>query len=97
MNNVLIIIYPILLYLGLNGIRKTTSVNSPWFQTVLYDALATQLYNTNITKEQLPDGSNSFFRQLDYIIATIGKDNTYINMLCICKKTLIVVKLLVVK
>lgn len=57
---------------GLNGIRKTTSINAPWFQTILYEALSTQLVHTDITIDDLPIGSNSFFRQLDYIVATIA-------------------------
>jgi hypothetical protein len=54
---------------GLNGIRKTTSVYQPWFQQLLRSALGSQ-YSGAL--EDLPSGDNSFFRQLDYMIATIA-------------------------
>jgi len=57
---------------GLNGIRKTTSINAPWFKTILYEALSAQLVHTDITIDDLPIGSNSFFRQLDFIVATVA-------------------------
>lgn len=57
---------------GLNGIRKTTSINAPWFRTILYEALSAQLVHTDITIDDLPIGSNSFFRQLDFIVATVA-------------------------
>lgn len=54
---------------GVNGIRKTSSVYQPWFQ----DALATALGDTfHGETNELPGGSNSFFRQLDYMIATVA-------------------------
>jgi len=56
----------------LNGIRKTTSINSSWFRNVLFEALETQLNGTDIKLEDLPDGTNSFFRQLDFLVATIA-------------------------
>jgi len=63
---------------GVNGIRKTTSIYQPWFKDVLAEALvepASASTTTNslhkVTKEQLPTGQNSFFRQLDHIIATL--------------------------
>ena len=58
----------IVLVTGLNGIRKTTSIYQPWFDTILRESLG----NINLP---LPNGQNSFFRQLDYMIATIGNDD----------------------
>lgn len=69
---------------GLNGIRKSTSVYQPWFQELLHSALLSSATDSprasNPTgpeqysgaMEDLPHGSNSFFRQLDYMIATIA-------------------------
>ena len=57
----------------MNGIRKTTSINSSFFKKVLYEALANQL-KEDITSEDLPCGDNSFFRQLDFIVATIANE-----------------------
>jgi hypothetical protein len=59
----------VVLVTGLNGIRKTTSVNSAWFQDVLGQALGAQYSGPTAA---LPAGSNSFFRQLDYMLATLG-------------------------
>lgn len=54
---------------GLNGIRKTTSIYQPWFK----ELLATALGDTYVgAADELPDGSNSFFRQLDFMIATLA-------------------------
>jgi hypothetical protein len=66
---------------GLNGIRKTTAVYQPWFQEVLHSALtesgasgnyavASGAYNGPMS--DLPTGDNSFFRQLDFIMATVA-------------------------
>ena len=55
----------VVLVTGLNGIRKSTSIYQPWYDAVLQEALGN-------TKLLLPNGQNSFFRQLDYMIATIG-------------------------
>lgn len=63
----------IVLVTGLNGIRKTTCMYQPWFKQVLYDALRVNGHNIP-PKEELPDGSNSFFRQLDHIIATVANE-----------------------
>ena len=54
---------------GLNGIRKTTSIYQPWFQDLLRNALSSQ-YCGEV--EDLPTGKNSFFRQLDFMIATVA-------------------------
>jgi hypothetical protein len=55
----------------LNGIRKTTSIYQHWFNKVLQEAIYDPKLN-NHDINQLPNGQNSFFRQLDYMIATIG-------------------------
>mmetsp|Transcript_19070 Transcript_19070/g.28838 ORF Transcript_19070/g.28838 Transcript_19070/m.28838 type:complete len:405 (-) Transcript_19070:1217-2431(-) len=57
----------VVLVAGLNGIRKTTSLYATWFQDALAEALQLEK-----TISDLPWGGNSFFRQLDYIIATIA-------------------------
>ena len=70
---------------GLNGIRKTTSVYQPWFQELLHAALSSASNSTRAAAglytgpeqycgalEDLPHGGNSFFRQLDYMIATVA-------------------------
>ena len=59
----------IVLVTGLNGIRKTTSVHQPWFKPLLQEALADQHADD---AAQLPAGGDSFFRQLDYMIATLA-------------------------
>jgi len=59
----------VVLVSGLNGIRKTTSVHQPWFQSCLEQALKGQ-YDGE--RGALPDGANSFFRQLDYMLTTIA-------------------------
>ena len=61
----------VVLVSGLNGIRKTTSVYQPWFKKVLSQALGDTFQGK---LDELPDGSNSFFRQLDYMIATIASE-----------------------
>ncbi|GMH95768.1 hypothetical protein TrVE_jg12744 [Triparma verrucosa] len=59
----------IVLVTGLNGIRKSTSLYQPWWQ----DCLSASLGSTySGAKESLPSGSNSFFRQLDYMICTLA-------------------------
>jgi hypothetical protein len=57
---------------GVNGIRKTTSLYQPWFDELLEEALCPPS-GTHESKNptNLPTGSNSFFRQLDHMIATI--------------------------
>ena len=54
---------------GLNGIRKTTSVHQPWFKECLRQALGSQFDGA---ADELPAGPDSFFRQLDFMIATIA-------------------------
>jgi len=59
---------------GVNGIRKTTTIYQKWFKDVLSQALAAK-YPDAPAKEELPDGNNSFFRQLDYMIATVANED----------------------
>eukprot|EP00747_Dinoflagellata_sp_TGD_P209394 gnl/TRDRNA2_/TRDRNA2_82788_c0_seq2.p1 gnl/TRDRNA2_/TRDRNA2_82788_c0~~gnl/TRDRNA2_/TRDRNA2_82788_c0_seq2.p1 ORF type:complete len:350 (+),score=71.36 gnl/TRDRNA2_/TRDRNA2_82788_c0_seq2:97-1146(+) len=61
----------VVLVMGLNGIRKTTTVYQRWFKDVLFQAL-----DEKIAKDDLPDGSNSFFRQLDYLVATVANEDS---------------------
>jgi hypothetical protein len=68
----------VVLVTGVNGIRKSTSMYMPWFADVLQEALIAPLHTdnkacstTSSSKETLPTGKNSFFRQLDHMIATI--------------------------
>ena len=65
----------VVLLTGVNGIRKTSSVYQPWFKDLLRDALRDCLYNA--PSEDLPDGHNSFFRQLDLIIATVANKDMH--------------------
>ena len=60
----------VVLVTGLNGIRKTTSVHQPWFKELLRQALGTAQFADG--SEELPAGGDSFFRQLDYMIATMA-------------------------
>ena len=62
----------IVLVTGLNGIRKTTSIHQPWFQDILKDALGPSF---PLPAEYLPSGENGFFRQLDYMIATLANED----------------------
>jgi len=63
----------VVLVTGVNGIRKTTSIYQEWFQEVLSQALAESCSNPPDAAE-LPTGKNSFFRQLDHIIATAANE-----------------------
>lgn len=60
---------------GVNGIRKTTSMYQPWFSELLSEALVCPEEDneseSKISCETLPNGSNSFFRQLDHMICTL--------------------------
>lgn len=63
---------------GVNGIRKTTSMYQPWFSKVLQEALIappTSQATTDFAVEDLPNGHNSFFRQLDHMITTLCNEN----------------------
>lgn len=66
-----------------SGIRKTTSMYQPWFKEVLAEAISGPSSATTAVGDNssptvdpsaelvLPDGTNSFFRQLDHMIATL--------------------------
>jgi hypothetical protein len=59
---------------GVNGIRKTTSMYQPWFPQLLQEALVCPTVDgkSNVPPlKALPTGTNSFFRQLDHMIATL--------------------------
>lgn len=60
----------VVLVTGVNGIRKTSSIYQPWFREALGQALS----ESGIPTEELPDGTNSYFRQLDYMIATVASE-----------------------
>ena len=63
---------------GVNGIRKTTSIYQPWFSKVLKEALiapTTANTDTEIPLHMLPNGDNSFFRQLDHMITTLCNED----------------------
>lgn len=60
----------VVLVTGLNGIRKTTSVHQPWFKELLRQSLGSQFDSGS--SDELPAGTDSFFRQLDYMIATVA-------------------------
>eukprot|EP00668_Euglena_longa_P001511 GGOE01001793.1.p1 GENE.GGOE01001793.1~~GGOE01001793.1.p1 ORF type:complete len:755 (-),score=161.01 GGOE01001793.1:258-2219(-) len=59
----------VVLVTGLNGIRKTTSLYQPWFPQALATALSSK------PSTVLPTGPNSFFRQLDFIMATVANED----------------------
>ena len=64
----------VVLVTGLNGIRKSTSVYQPWFEHVLRESMVAPPSTTTTTTTEtltLPTGNNSFFRQLDHMIATL--------------------------
>ena len=63
---------------GVNGIRKTTSIYQDWFPQILKEALVPPKDMEQVPdfpKESLPVGSNSFFRQLDHMIATLCNED----------------------
>lgn len=62
----------IVLVTGLNGVRKTTSLHQPWFKAVLAEALGDSFQPED--PDLLPTGGNSFYRQLDYLIATLANE-----------------------
>lgn len=59
----------VVLVTGLNGIRKSTALYQPWFADLLFEALGSGA--SNLSHDEMPTGRNSFFRQLDYMIATV--------------------------
>jgi len=66
---------------GVNGIRKTTSIYQPWFSKVLKEALISPTTidaastPSEISLDMLPNGDNSFFRQLDHMITTLCNED----------------------
>lgn len=61
---------------GVNGIRKTTSMYQPWFPELLVEALvAPEGAKSKFDERILPSGTNSFFRQLDHMIATLCNED----------------------
>ena len=60
----------VVLVTGLNGIRKSTSLDQPWIQDALAEALPTFAGD----KSTLPCSKNSFFRQLDYMMCAVAAD-----------------------
>ena len=61
-----------------SGIRKTTSIYQEWFPSLLQEAILKPLFEpesdietTSVELSNLPCGSNTFFRQLDHMIATL--------------------------
>eukprot|EP00550_Attheya_septentrionalis_P007254 CAMPEP_0198289356 /NCGR_PEP_ID=MMETSP1449-20131203/7562_1 /TAXON_ID=420275 /ORGANISM="Attheya septentrionalis, Strain CCMP2084" /LENGTH=414 /DNA_ID=CAMNT_0043987665 /DNA_START=469 /DNA_END=1713 /DNA_ORIENTATION=+ len=70
----------VVLVTGVNGIRKTTSVYQDWFPALLQEALVTPTTTkaTSTTRttplDYLPAGKNSFFRQLDHMIAILANE-----------------------
>lgn len=65
----------VVLVTGCNGIRKTTSIYQSWFSTLLEQALAPP--STTSDKDDcsdLPHGGNSFFRQLDHMLAILANE-----------------------
>ncbi|CAE8740856.1 unnamed protein product [Polarella glacialis] len=63
----------VVVLMGANGIRKTTSVYQPWFQALLHEALIHSGQDPP-AKEQLPTGHNSFFRQLDFMMGALANE-----------------------
>jgi hypothetical protein len=63
---------------GLNGIRKTSALHEPWFQQCLAEAIEGPKYGgmekAIESENDLPSAGNSFFRQLDYMIATVANE-----------------------
>lgn len=61
---------------GVNGIRKTTSMYQWWFPSLLKEALVPPSDGGgDVAAEFLPSGQNSFFRQLDHMIATLCNED----------------------
>ncbi|CAE8584300.1 unnamed protein product [Polarella glacialis] len=65
----------VVLVTGVNGIRKTSSMYQAWFKDVLLEELSTRYPAGEWSRDELPDGTDSFYRQLDYIIATVANQD----------------------
>ena len=63
---------------GLNGIRKTTAINSPWaseaLEAAVADAYGIGYPTAPLSARELPCGERGFYRQLDYMIATLASE-----------------------
>ena len=63
----------VVLVTGLNGVRKDDAIYEPWFEAALAEAIVGPDGSRGAPKRvQLPTGSNSFFRQLDFVVATVA-------------------------
>lgn len=64
---------------GVNGCRKTTSMYQPWIEQLLKEALVVPPGGQEVVltseEQKLPIGENSFFRQLDHMIATLANQD----------------------
>ena len=60
----------VVLVTGLNGVRKTTAIYEPWFEAALKEAITAP--DGSKGAPSLPTGANSFFRQLDFVVATVA-------------------------
>lgn len=74
-----------------SGIRKTTSIYQPWFPLLLQEALQLPQDHSKdagtLGVSDLPSGSNTFFRQLDHIIATLCNEE-FIRLYAFAKEML---------
>lgn len=64
---------------GVNGVRKTTSVGETWWREALARGMEGGAAGGGGAVAELPAGGDSFFRQLDYLVATIA--NTHFEEL----------------
>ena len=60
----------VVLVTGLNGVRKTTAIYEPWFEAALKEAITAPDGSKGALT--LPTGAKSFFRQLDFVVATVA-------------------------
>jgi hypothetical protein len=58
----------VILVCGLNGIRKSSSMNK---DDRIKDIISRNLKHLQYDPDSMPSGKNSFFRQLDYVISSI--------------------------
>lgn len=80
-----------------SGIRKTTSIYQDWFPLLLQEAIVSppsesdhsNIDWTHIETSNLPCGSNTFFRQLDHMIATLCNEE-FIRLYTFARDMLVV-------
>lgn len=81
-----------------SGIRKTTSIYQDWFPLLLQEAIvsprsesdrSTMDQTLHIEISNLPCGSNTFFRQLDHMIATLCNEE-FIRLYTFARDMLVV-------